>query len=328
MVGSQTAVGGSANVASAAAILTGAVDATANYAIAYVDGTLTVTARSLTIAVNNASRSLSATQNPPFSFQNFSSQLAPGDTMGSITGGAGTSADVVFTLSTTTFGSPAGVYTNEIGIATNSLDGARVAYYAIAIDNGDLTILATQPDIDVTAVWTLNFSTGLFDGVLTAVNNGDGEVPADWDYWFAITNMVDLYDLRTASGGMPDGTAYQNLTATVRAALAKVGNRDAVWNPGERIVLVGVSVYHRRRVNPSKYVDPNAAFGYGRLFCGQDRDRNFAIDENELNLSADGWRSGALSDRDMVEASRLGAGDAYLWDKAVRTWQVIKTSGE
>ena len=247
--------------------------------------------------------------------------------MAHITGGTGTSADVVFTLASTIFGSPAGVYTNEIGIATNSLAGVRASNYAITVDPGDLTILATMPDIDVTAVWTLNFSTGLFDGVLTAVNNGDGEIPADYDYWFAITNTVE-YRLWTASGDMPDGTAYQNLTATVRAALANVGNRDAVWDPGERIALAGVSVYHKRRVNPCRYVDASAAFGYGRLFNGQDRNQNFAIDESELNLSADGWRSGALSDLDMVEASRLGAGDAYLWNKAVRTWQVIKTSGE
>ncbi|MGB7595788.1 MAG: Ig-like domain-containing protein [Erysipelotrichaceae bacterium] len=44
VIGSQTAVGSSANVASAAMILNGTTDVSANYAITYVSGTLTVTA--------------------------------------------------------------------------------------------------------------------------------------------------------------------------------------------------------------------------------------------------------------------------------------------
>ncbi len=119
--------------------LTGA--SAANYmAIPPSDLTAAITPRALTLEVRSATRAYRAS-NPTFSIAEFSSQLAAGDSKVDIIGGEGTDADVTFRLASTGLTSPVGAYPGEIGLEGSSLDGAKVANYAIQVTPGDLEIV-------------------------------------------------------------------------------------------------------------------------------------------------------------------------------------------
>ncbi len=95
--------------------------------------------KELTITVNPASR-VYGEDDPPFSFEDFSGQLIPGDNIADVTGGAGEPDDVEYTLETTDIGSPVGIYPDEIGIDEESLNGDKADDYSIDITRGTLTI--------------------------------------------------------------------------------------------------------------------------------------------------------------------------------------------
>ena len=130
MTGSQTEVGSSDNVPSAAVILDGAVDVTSSYNITYVNGTLTVTKRALEITADSNSKVYDGTPLTDDGYTITSGSLASGDTLDSVT----------VTGSQTEVGS-----SDNVPSAAVILDGTVdvTSSYDITYVNGTLTV--TQP---------------------------------------------------------------------------------------------------------------------------------------------------------------------------------------
>jgi len=174
----------------------------------------------------------------------------------------------------------------------------------------------------VSMLWQLNFATGLFEGQLRMRNMGDGAVPSDYDYWFALP-VTPEWRLWNPTGMQPNRYTFVNLTTAVRQALRVTGNRDAIWDPWEDVTIGGLMIYHRRRVNPSLYVDPLAAFGFGRLYHPLDLNRDFVMTTAERDAALADWLAGTLSHRMLLEAGRLSQGEAYFWSQELENWEVI-----
>jgi VCBS repeat-containing protein len=102
--------------------------------------TATITAKELVLRILAATRAYRAAD-PAFGFEDFSGQLAVGDTMAEITGGDGLGADLVYRLASTVVTSGVGSYPGEIGVDPSSLDGTQVGNYAIEVTPGDLQIV-------------------------------------------------------------------------------------------------------------------------------------------------------------------------------------------
>jgi hypothetical protein len=178
---------------------------------------------------------------------------------------------------------------------------------------------------DLTSVqvnWSLNFATGLFDGVWVIRNNGDAAVRSDYDYWIALPVTSEWW-LWNKTGVLPNGYYYLDCTSQVQQLLKAVGNRDDHWDPGEQIEISGIQIYHRRRVNPSSYVSAADAFISGQLFHSYDANRNFTVEDAERGNALNAWRTGSIEDRVLLDAVRLSRGAAYLWDQSVKTWEVL-----
>jgi PKD repeat protein len=130
VTGSQTVVGSSNNVPSAAVILDGAVDVTANYDITYKNGTLTVTKRTLEITADSNSKVYDGTPLTDSGYSITAGSLAPGDTLDSVT----------VTGSQTVVGSSNNVPSDAV--IKNGSDVDVPANYDITYVNGTLTVTA------------------------------------------------------------------------------------------------------------------------------------------------------------------------------------------
>jgi len=117
---------------------------------------------------------------------------------------------------------------------------------------------------------------------------------------------------------MPDGYDYVELTAKVKAALRRTGNRDEVFDPGEAVKITGVCVYHWKRWNPAAFINANEFFVSGLLFNEADTNKDFAVSESEKSAAASllGTNSAAY-----LEVSRLALLPYYHWNSAEGTWK-------
>ena len=179
------------------------------------------------------------------------------------------------------------------------------------------------PSLKTTATWTLNRSDGLIYGTFTLKNTGKKAFASNTDFWLATPGSGKTWYIYNPTGQMPDGAAYYDFSAAVRAAAKKVGNKNAVLDPGESVSVTGVKIYHKSRISPAEYLDVKTATHAGRLFHTSDSNRNFVISSSELKAAQKAWSAGTLSDDDLLEATRLAAGAAYLWNDAARNWKTL-----
>jgi uncharacterized repeat protein (TIGR01451 family) len=221
------------------------------------------------------------------------------------------------------------VDTNTLGLITN------VAWVETAtpdIHPGDeLDECVTEVGLGTTGVsvvsmeWDLDWSTGLFDGTLTAVSSG--QIPIeDVDYWFElpVTEEWWLWDKTNTNGA---GNLYKDLTAVILQAVreSRNGNGDDAWDPGEEIRVEDfVEVYHRRRVYPGRYVNPYEAFMWGKLFNPVDADRDFRIEPSEAESALRDWRAGRLSHTELLRIGEYRSYPAYIWDRSLNTWRGLE----
>ena len=306
---------------------------TNNYDIVFSNGTLTVTQAVLKITVNNATWKVGKPR-PSYSFADFSSQLKGNDTMADITGGTGVASDVVYTNKVWQDSEPAAdaeeLYEDEIWIDVSSLDGTRVPNYVIEIEPGDLTVRAVEPEIEVTNMSaTLNWNTGLLDLEITVQNTGDGEVDPDYNYWVELkpgpaengpkASVEKSYYIDSPTGTMPDGFDYVDLTAKVKAALKAVGNRDEVFDPGEKVTVKCCSIYHWKRWKVEKFItDPNSFFVWGLLFNEADTNKDFVVSEAEKTAASSLLGSSSAA---YLEVTRLAELPYYHWKVSEGTWK-------
>ena len=135
VTGSQTAAGTSDNVPSAAVIMNGETDVTGNYAPTYVNGTLEVTQKALTITAGSDTKVYDGTPLTKSTYTN--TALATGDAIESVT----------FTGSQTAVGSSNNV--PSAAVIKNGSDETVTASYDITYTNGTLSV--TQASVTVTA---------------------------------------------------------------------------------------------------------------------------------------------------------------------------------
>ena len=205
------------------------------------------------------------------------------------------------------------------------------AEYTSKVDQSGTTFTVTnthgvgEPELQTTATWTLNRSTGLIEGVFTLKNVGNKPFAADTDYWLATSGNRPTWYLYNPTGTMPDAADYFNFTAKVRAAVVNVGNRDGALDPGESVVVDGVKMYHIKRYSPVKYLDVQENTHAGTLFQTSDQNRNFIVSDAELSAIEATWSAGSVSDVDVLEATRLNGGAAYLWNDDDGTWEVLSS---
>ena len=336
----STAVGVYPNAIVPSHVVTG-IDA-GNYDITFSNGTLKVTQAPLTVRVNDAKWNIKKPK-PSYSFADFSSQLKGGDSVASVAGSAGLSqsdyTNKVWATAVPVKGDE-GVYTDEIWIKLTSFNGPRASNYLITVDPGDLTIDTALPELKIDLSWALSGDTGLLWPIMTVENVGDGEVESDSDYWVEL-RPVDSpkCSLWSKMGTMPDGYDYQDLTATVKAALRRTGNRDEAFDPGERLTFdptsatdsypyvrvsenspqdLGVRVYHVNRKNPlAPPITPNMFFIAGQLFNVADTTHDFKVSDAEKAAAA--AILGENSD-DYLEVTRLNLLQYYHWNTAAGTW--------
>ena len=251
---------------------------TNNYDIVFSNGTLTVTQAVLTITVNDSVWKVGKPR-PDYSFADFSDQLKAGDTVADVTGGTGLATDVDYSNVVWSVSLPtvldAGTYANEIWLDAASLNGARAANYSIVTIPGALTIKAGEADLKTSISATLNWNTGLLDLELTVLNAGDGEVDPDCDYWVELkpgepgseenVSVDRTFYIDSPTGTLLSDSDYVDLTSKVKTSLLSIGNGDAVFDPGETVVLGGVSIYHWKRWTPEKFINPDTFFAVGNL---------------------------------------------------------------
>ena len=135
VTGSQTVAGSSANVPSGAVIKNGGTDVTENYGFTYVNGTLTVTQKALTITADDATKVYDGTALTKNTFTN--TALATGDAIESVT----------MTGSQTVVGSSSNV--PSAAVIKNGSDETVTASYNITYTNGTLAV--TRASATVTA---------------------------------------------------------------------------------------------------------------------------------------------------------------------------------
>ena len=180
-----------------------------------------------------------------------------------------------------------------------------------------------EPKLKTTATWTLNRSDGLIYGTFTLKNTGKKAFASNTDFWLATPGSGKTWYIYNPTGKMPDGSAYYNFTSAVRAAAKKVGNKNTVLDPGESVSVSGVQIYHKSRISPAEYLDVQKTTHAGRLFHTSDSNKNFVISSSELKAAQKAWSAGTLSDDDLLEATRLAAGAAYLWNDSARNWKTL-----
>ena len=169
-----------------------------------------------------------------------------------------------------------------------------------------------SPKLQVSVVWTLSRSDGLFHGSITVKNAGNLAFPLAANYWLATPGSRPTWYLYNPTGKLPDGSDYYNLTAAVQAAVKSVGNRNTVLDPGESVTVTGPLMYHKQRINPSKYL-ATTAFHAGTLLSPHDTNKDFKISASELSAAESKWKAGSVSDADVLLVSLLNASPAYLW---------------
>lgn len=209
------------------------------------------------------------------------------------------------------------------GYAISSVARSGGAGGDVSVTITDTHVPAGPPELKAAAAWTLDRSTGLIGGTLVLSNGGESPIGPDFDYWLATPGSRPEWHLWDSTGRMPDAADWFDLTAAVRAALAQTGNHDAAFDPGESVAVAAPRVYHRRRVSPAQYLDVQAAVHAGRLFHVSDSDRDFVLSDAELVAAQAAWSAGKLTDADLLEATRLHGGAAYLWDDALQNWDTL-----
>jgi hypothetical protein len=149
VTGSQTDVGSSDNVPSNAVIMDNGTDVTANYDITYVNGTLTVTGREITITADSDSKVYDGTPLTNAGYSITDGSLAPGHSLASVT----------VTGSRTDVGSSDNVPSNAV-IMDNGTD--VTANYDITYVNGTLTVTdePLTPTLELTPDLAINVLPG------------------------------------------------------------------------------------------------------------------------------------------------------------------------
>lgn len=159
VTGSQTNVGSSDNIASAAVIKKGAVDTTSNYNITYVKGTLTVNAKAVTINVDNSSKVFG---DPDPTFTGSPVGLIDNDDLGTISYFR-TNSDV-----------------QAVGSYPAVLDAKYTPNpnYTVTVNKGNFTITtATGAALNIT-----NY-TGTYDGLYHSITVTNANDPGDTIYY-------------------------------------------------------------------------------------------------------------------------------------------------
>ncbi len=166
VTGSQTVVGSSANVPSAAVIKKGEEDRTACYEITYTNGTLEVTKKAVTITADSDTKVYDGTELTKNSYTN--TDLADGDAITSVT----------VTGSQTVVGSSANVPSAAV-IKKGEED--RTACYEITYTNGTLEV--TKKAVTITA----DSDTKVYDGTALTKNSYTNTALAEGDAIESVT---------------------------------------------------------------------------------------------------------------------------------------------
>lgn len=180
VTGSQTNVGSSANTPSTAVIMNGEKDATANYAITYVNGMLTVNPKTVTVKANDASKTYGETD-PAL--------------RATVTGLAGEDT-VTYTVNRET-GENAGSY---VITATGT---AEQGNYTVAFENGTFTI---NPIASVTVTIIGHTDIAVYDGTEHSVSGYDVQIDnalyTEEDFTFNGTDSATQTDVGKATMGL------------------------------------------------------------------------------------------------------------------------------
>ncbi len=136
VTGSQTVVGSSSNVPSGAVILDGDTNMTSNYDITYQNGTLTVSAKAITVTAGSGTVTYNGTQHTITSYT--STDVVTGQSLTAIAYGAGTNV---------------GNYPVTVG-GIQILEGEAdvTGNYTITLESGTLTITKATVNITLTAI--------------------------------------------------------------------------------------------------------------------------------------------------------------------------------
>ncbi|MEX0721672.1 MAG: MBG domain-containing protein [Balneolaceae bacterium] len=168
-----------------------------NYTLSFndsPDSEANITPFALTITVNNAERASGANE-PVFTFADFSGALVGGDDIADITGGTGTAADVVFTLTSTDEDSETGEYEDEIGIDPVSLDGTKAGNYSISIDRGTLTIIPSDLGGFIVEGISSPTTAGALNTVQVSALDTEGNIKTDYTGTIAFSSSDGIADL-------------------------------------------------------------------------------------------------------------------------------------
>lgn len=202
VTGTQTVVGESNNVPSAAVIKKGETDVTANYNITYTNGTLTVTAKAVTITAKNAEKEYDGT---PLTESGFTTTaLETGDTH---------TFTVVMTEGSTI--TNVGTQDNEIatvdGIAVTTGTETTVGNYKVTTAKGTLTV--TKKTLTITA----DSDEKVYDGTPLTKNS------------YTNTDLLsgDVLESVTVTGTRTDAGESDNVPS---AAVIKNANSEVITN--------------------------------------------------------------------------------------------------
>ena len=208
VTGSQMNAGTSDNVPSAAVIEKDDEDMTANYNITYVDGTLEVTAKAVTITAKDASRAYNGSALTENDFE--TTALETGDehtftvvmTVGSTITDVGTQPNVIATVD---------------GVAVTTGNEAAVGNYLVTTADGTLTINPKKVTITANDATKEYDSTPLTESGFTATDLEEGDTHA-----FTVT--ITAGSTITGVGDEP------NVIATVDGTAVTTGTETAIGN--------------------------------------------------------------------------------------------------
>lgn len=97
--------------------------------------------------------------------------------------------------------------------------------------------------------WKVDPNTGALVGDLVLHNNEDSPKLLQKSFWYALPEE-DSLKLANTDGTNSDGIPYMDITQLVEVQLPNIGNGDLVLDPGETVVISGITVYSKDRSIP------------------------------------------------------------------------------
>ncbi|MDX2109158.1 MAG: Ig-like domain-containing protein [Verrucomicrobiota bacterium] len=136
------------------------------------------------------------------------------------------------------------------GTANGGID-TRTRTFTVTVESFSDSVFANYtPWVQISFAWTLDNQTGYLKGTLTVINPSVSGRRYSGPFWLAFA-ASEKHSFPTPNGTTAENESYIVISDLMATALSATGNRDQSLDPGETVVLTGVTFYSRDRSAPA-----------------------------------------------------------------------------